>query len=156
VSSWEQAVDFLKAAVIAGVREFVVCGGARNAVLLEVLSKMEAAGKVRVWSHFEERSAGFFALGRTMVSGEPCAVVVTSGTAVAELLPATVEAFYQVRPLVLITADRPEAFRGSGAPQAIEQEGIFSDYAMKDLSQWQGKGPLHLNVPLDEAFAIAE
>lgn len=146
----------MEKAVRAGVGEFVVCGGARNAVLLEVLSKMKAAGKIRVWSHFEERSASFFALGRTMVTGKPCAVVVTSGTAVAELLPATVEAFYQARPLVLITADRPESFGDSGAPQAIVQKGIFSGYATENLASWAGKNPLHLNVALEEAFIIGE
>jgi 2-succinyl-5-enolpyruvyl-6-hydroxy-3-cyclohexene-1-carboxylate synthase len=156
MGSWETAVGVLENAVKAGVGEFVVCGGARNAVLLEVLSKMEAAGKVKVWSHFEERSAGFFALGRTMVTGKPCAVVVTSGTAVAELLPAVVEAFYQARPLVLITADRPAGFGDSGAPQAIEQAGIFSTYATDDLESWDGKLPLHLNVALEEAFTIGE
>jgi len=156
VSSWQTAVEILERAVRAGVGEFVVCGGARNAVLLEVLSKMEAARKVRVWSHFEERSAGFFALGRTMGTGKPCAVVVTSGTAAAELLPAAVEAFYQGRPLVLITADRPGSFRDSGAPQAIVQEGIFTEYATVDPGSWEGKGPLHLNIPLEEAFTIGE
>lgn len=140
----------------AGVGEFVVCGGARNAVLLEMLSRMEDSGKVKVWSHFEERSAGFFALGRTMVTGKPCAVVVTSGTAVAELLPAVVEAFYQARPLVLITADRPPGFADSGAPQAIAQAGIFSGYVTEDLGSWEGKKPLHLNVALEENFTIGE
>lgn len=154
MGSWELAVGVLTKAVEAGVGEFVVCGGARNAVLLEVLAKMENAGKVRVWSHFEERSAGFFALGRTMESGKPCAVVVTSGTAVAELLPAAMEAFYQARPLVLITADRPVEARGSGAPQAVEQVGIFTDYASRDLESWEGKAPLHLNVELGEEFEI--
>ena len=152
MGSWDTAVEVLENSVKAGVGEVVVCGGARNAVLLEVLSRMEAAGKVRVWSHFEERSAGFFALGRTMVTGKPCGVVVTSGTAVAELLPAVVEAFYQARPLVLITADRPESFRGSGAPQAVEQVGIFSEYAACDPGSWDGKAPLHLNVELGEDF----
>lgn len=154
MGSWDTAVRVLVKAVEAGVGEFVVCGGARNAVLLEVLAKMEAAGKVRVWSHFEERSAGFFALGRTMMAGKPCGVVVTSGTAVAELLPAVVEAFYQARPLVLITADRPAEARGSGAPQAVEQVGIFTDYAVTDLDSWEGKVPLHLNVELEEEFEI--
>ncbi len=154
MSVWKTAVEVLEGAVKAGVGEFVVCGGARNAVLLEVLGRMEAAGKVRVWSHFEERSAGFFALGRTMVTGRPCGVVVTSGTAVAELLPAVVEAFYQARPLVLVTADRPEGFRGSGAPQVIEQGRIFSEYASVDLENWDGAGPLHLNVGLEEEFEI--
>ncbi|MEP2775505.1 MAG: thiamine pyrophosphate-binding protein [Luteolibacter sp.] len=154
MGSWEMAVGVLVKAVEAGVGEFVVCGGARNAVLLEVLAKMESAGKVRVWSHFEERSAGFFALGRTMETGKPCAVVVTSGTAVAELLPAAMEGFYQARPLVLITADRPAEARGSGAPQAVEQVGIFTEYATADLESWEGKAPLHLNVELAEAFEI--
>ncbi len=136
--------------VKAGVGEFVVCGGARNAVLLEVLARMD--GKVRVWSHFEERSAGFFAMGRTMETGRPCGVVVTSGTAVAELFPAVMEAFYQARPLVLVTADRPEEFRGSGAPQAVEQAGMFQSYAEQDVAKWEGKGPLHVNVELGEEF----
>jgi len=156
VSSWQKAVDGLRDLVQSGVGEYVVCGGARNAVLLEVLAKLEAAGKVKVWSHFEERSAGFFALGRTMVTGKPCAVVVTSGTAVAELLPSVIEAYYQARPLVLLTADRPEHFRGSGAPQAIEQVGIFGEYAGRDLGNWEGKGPLHVNMELDEEFVVGD
>lgn len=156
VSSWQKAVEALRDLMRAGVGEFVVCGGARNAVLLEVLAKLEATGKVRVWSHFEERSAGFFALGRTMETGKPCAVVVTSGTAVAELLPAAVEAHYQARPLVLLTADRPANFRASGAPQAIEQIGIFGEYAAGDLKSWEGKGPLHLNLELEEEFVVED
>lgn len=154
MKTWDTAVGILWKAVEAGLGDFVVCGGARNAVFLEVLAQMEKAGKVRVWSHFEERSAGFFALGRTMETGKPCAVVVTSGTAVAELLPAVVEGYYQARPLVLITADRPELFRGSGAPQAVEQVGIFSEYACTDWETWNGMRPLHLNVELEEAFEI--
>ncbi|MBK1833144.1 thiamine pyrophosphate-binding protein [Roseibacillus ishigakijimensis] len=130
-----------------GLRQFVVCGGARNAPLLEWIARIEGA---EVYSHFEERGAGFFALGRTMVTDEPCAVVVTSGTAVAELLPAVVEAYYQQRPLVVISADRPESFRGTGAPQAIEQEGIFGLYAADRVTFWEGRGPLHLNIPLEE------
>lgn len=154
MGSWEMAVGVLRGLVGRGVGEFVVCGGARNAVLLEVLARMEAEGKVRVWSHFEERSAGFFALGRTMETGRPCAVVVTSGTAVAELLPAVVEGFYQARPLVLVTADRPAEARGSGAPQAVEQVGIFSGYAVAEPEGWEGRVPLHVNVELGEDFEV--
>ncbi len=130
----------------AGVSEFVVCGGARNAVLVAHLVALES---VRVWRHFEERSAAFFALGRTKETGLPCAVVTTSGTAVAECLPAVVEAHYTAKPLVIVSADRPEAFRGSGAPQTIEQEDIFTTYAHSG-DGWNGWGPWHLNVPLDE------
>jgi 2-succinyl-5-enolpyruvyl-6-hydroxy-3-cyclohexene-1-carboxylate synthase len=135
------------------VGEFVICAGARNAALIEALARAEAAGHARLWRHFEERSAGFFALGRCMQTGQPCAVVTTSGTATAELLPAMIEAFYQNRPLVALTADRPSAFRGSGAPQSIEQPGLFGCYAVQgDLSEWEGKGPIHLNVEVEESF----
>lgn len=153
MSSWRDAVDVVESCLAAGVAEFVICAGARNGSLLEAIARAEAAGKVRVWWHFEERSAGFFALGRIMDSAQPCAVVTTSGTAAAELLPAVIEAFYQAKPLVAITADRPQEFRGSGAPQAIEQEGIFGVYAAANgLEAWKGKQPLHLNIPLDEGL----
>jgi len=145
-----------------GVEEFVVCPGARNAGIIEVLAGLEKRGAVRLWTHFEERGAGFFALGRTM-AGRPCAVVTTSGTAVAELLPAVVEAHYQARPLMLVTADRPRRFRGSGAPQAVEQSGIFGVYVEgcddvdeegaddgELLAGWSGKRPWQVNFCLGE------
>jgi 2-succinyl-5-enolpyruvyl-6-hydroxy-3-cyclohexene-1-carboxylate synthase len=157
VNAWEQALKVVKDCLKAGVREFVVCAGARNAVLLEVLARAEKADLVRVWCHFEERSAGFFALGRTMETGEPCAVVTTSGTAASELLPAVIEAFYQARPLIAITADRPATYRGTGAPQAIEQVGIFGSYAWQGtFEDWSGKSPLHLNVEFEEAFEAGD
>ena len=150
-------MDVVKRCLKAGVCEFVICAGARNAALIEALARAESAGLVRIWRHFEERSAGFFALGRTMKTGAPCAVVTTSGTAVAELLPAVIEAFYQNRPLVALTADRPAAFRGTGAPQAIVQPGIFGSYAFDgEIAGWDGKIPLHLNVELEEEFEPGE
>ena len=136
-----------------GCGEFVVCGGARNAGLVALL---EAAGGIRVWRHFEERGAAFFALGRAKDSGCPCAVVTTSGTAVAECLPAVIEAFYSAKPLVVVSADRPECFRGSGAPQTIEQENLFGEYAEKDLMKWNGRKPLHVNVSLEENVVKAD
>jgi 2-succinyl-5-enolpyruvyl-6-hydroxy-3-cyclohexene-1-carboxylate synthase len=148
-------VETVMACLDHGVREFVVCAGARNAALVEVLAQAEAAGLAVVRRHFEERSAGFFALGRTM-QGSPCAVVTTSGTAVAELLPAVIEARYQGRPLVLLTADRPARFRGTGAPQAIVQPGIFGDHAASgDWREWDGRSPWHVNVELEEDFTPA-
>ncbi len=154
MDNWQVAMRGVQELAARGVGEFVVCGGARNAILLEVLG--QAGDAVKVWTHFEERSAGFYALGRTMVTGKPCAVVVTSGTAAAELFPAVMEGFYQHRPLVLVTADRPVAFRGSGAPQAVEQVGIFGDYAETRLEDWTGTGPLHVNLELGEGFAPAQ
>jgi 2-succinyl-5-enolpyruvyl-6-hydroxy-3-cyclohexene-1-carboxylate synthase len=153
VNAWPPALDVVKRCLKLGVREYVVCAGARNAALIEALARAETAGLVRLWRHFEERSAGFFALGRTMETGTPCAVLTTSGTAAAELLPAVIEAFYQNRPLVALTADRPASFRGTGAPQSIEQPGIFGVYAFDgDPSAWDGRTPLHLNAEFDEAF----
>lgn len=126
-------------------------------MLIEAIVRAEAAGAARVWRHCEERSAGFFALGRTMKTGKPCAVVTTSGTAAAELLPAVIEAFYQARPLVAITADRPAAFRGSGAPQSIDQIGLFGPHAAQcDLKDWDGRGPLHCNVECAESIECGE
>ena len=143
--------------VSAGIREYVVCPGARNALLIEALVRAESAGMVTLRRHFEERSAGFFAMGRTMCSGEPCAVVTTSGTAVAELLPAVIEARYQGRPLVAITADRPASFRGTGAPQCITQPGIFGEHAGHgDLATWDRRSPWHLNVELAEEMQTGD
>jgi len=155
-SAWQIAGEAIQQALAVGVAEFVVCGGARNAVILEHLARLEAADRVRVWSHFEERSAGFFALGRTLETGCPCAVVTTSGTAVAELLPAIIEANYQARPLVAITADRPANARGSGSPQTIIQPGIFGPHAHADPATWNGRTPLHLNVELPEDIDIPQ
>jgi len=87
--------------------------------------------------------------------------VTTSGTAAGELLPATMEAHYGGLPLVLITADRPRRFRGTGAPQSVEQVGLFGCYAHEgqdleegdtcDLMDWKRQGPIHLNICFEEA-----
>jgi 2-succinyl-5-enolpyruvyl-6-hydroxy-3-cyclohexene-1-carboxylate synthase len=125
-----------------------------------LISALLECEDVVVWSHFEERAAGFYALGRMMDTREPCAVITTSGTAVAELLPAVVECYYQGRPLLVISADRPSNYRGSGAPQAIEQVGIFGNYVggcedveggLAELFHgWNGRMPWHVNVCLGE------
>ena len=130
----------IQACLAVGVSEFVLCGGARN---VELVAGLDALGdRVKLWNYPEERSGAFFAMGRSRGKGEPVAVVTTSGTAVAELLPAAIEAHYQRVPLVLVTADRPAEFRGSGAPQAIEQVGIFGAYAEDSLEDWRGDCPL--------------
>lgn len=108
-----------------GVKKYVVCAGSRNAELIHALTESSS----ELFRHFEERSAAFFALGKAKQCLEPVAVITTSGTAAAELLPACIEAHYSGVPLVLITADRPSSFRGTGAPQAIEQVSLFGPYA---------------------------
>ena len=127
----------------AGVTDFCVCGGSRNAPLIAVVSG-------NIYTFVDERSAAFFALGRIKRDERPVAVITTSGTAVAELFPATIEAYYSGAPLVLITADRPARFRGTAAPQSIEQIGLFGVYAKTDFDRWDRRTPLHINVEFDE------
>ena len=137
-----------------GVQSFVVCAGARNAPLVKMLS--DRVSGQRIHHFFDERSAAFFALGRARREGAPVVVITTSGTAAAELLPATIEAHYSGVPLVLVTADRPAEYRGTGAPQAIEQVGLFSHYVPRTFDiqkldevgrvQLRRDGPTHVNV----------
>ena len=121
----ELAHSIIQQLVDIGVKEFILCAGARNSPFVQV---MDANRHIKLWNFFEERSAGFFALGRIAATRTPVAVITTSGTAVAELLPAAIEGTYSSLPLIMITADRPKRFRGSGAPQSIDQVGIFSYY----------------------------
>jgi 2-succinyl-5-enolpyruvyl-6-hydroxy-3-cyclohexene-1-carboxylate synthase len=150
-------LDVLQKLIEAGVTEFCVCPGARNSPFIDLLLKLPTVTRLHF---FEERSAAFFALGRIKSSDRPVAIVTTSGTAAGELLPATMEAYYSALPLVLLTADRPRRFRGTGAPQTAEQVGIFGIYTEKSidlaagenlsLSDWSGMKPLHLNVCFEE------
>lgn len=151
----------LQACARAGVDEVVLCAGARNAPFVSALTY---GHRLRTHSFFEERSAAFFALGRIQAHGRPVAVITTSGTAAAELLPATIEADYQRLPLVLITADRPKALRGTGAPQTIVQPGLFGEHVEAcldiegeppDTLAWSHQRPLHLNVCFDEPLLDA-
>jgi 2-succinyl-5-enolpyruvyl-6-hydroxy-3-cyclohexene-1-carboxylate synthase len=149
------AHELLRSVRERGVRDFSVCAGSRNSPLLAVLGTESATSpalddRLHVVSFVDERSASFFALGRIKLLGRPAAVVTTSGTAVAELLPATIEAYYSGLPLILITADRPARYRGTGAPQTIDQLGIFGRYATTELASWRADGPLHLNIEFDE------
>ncbi|HEV7486202.1 MAG TPA: thiamine pyrophosphate-binding protein [Thermoanaerobaculia bacterium] len=133
-----EARRVIEQACALGATDFCVCAGSRNAPLLAVL----AGSDLRIYSFVDERAAAFFALGRAKMTGRPAAVVTTSGTAVAELLPAAIEAHYSGTPLILITADRPARYRGTGAPQSIEQEEIFGVYARGSVT--------HINVEFDE------
>ena len=151
------AKHILEEVISQGVTEFCLCPGSRNAPLIYPLIH---SSQVHLTYWPEERSAAFFALGRIKATGRPVAVVTTSGTAAGELLPATMEAYYTGLPLVLITADRPRRFRGSGAPQSAEQVGLFGCYAREmydlegeevcSLEHWTQKEPLHLNVCFEE------
>src|SRR5271165_1013375 len=109
-----------------GMRAACTSPGSRCAPLVLSLARDE---RLRCFSHVDERCAGFFALGMAKASGLPAAVACTSGTAVAELLPAAIEAREARVPLLLLTADRPSDLRENGAGQAIDQLKLFGGAA---------------------------
>jgi 2-succinyl-5-enolpyruvyl-6-hydroxy-3-cyclohexene-1-carboxylate synthase len=152
-----------------GVAELVVCPGSRSTpVVLAAL----ATPSLRLHVRLDERSAGFFAIGRALVSGRPVGVVVTSGTAAAELAASVAEADRAGVPLVVVTADRPPELRGVGAPQTIDQVKLFGGAVRRfedpgtvrpgSEGSWRplaarlvsaardGRGPVHLNLSLVE------
>ena len=126
VPSVVAAAVVLDAAVAAGVREVVVCPGSRSAPLALCAARDP---RVRVHTRIDERSAAFFALGMARVTGRPAVVVMTSGTAVANCLPAVIEAAHAHVPLVVASADRPARLVGTGASQTIDQVGMFGGFA---------------------------
>jgi 2-succinyl-5-enolpyruvyl-6-hydroxy-3-cyclohexene-1-carboxylate synthase len=108
--------------VSEGLEHVVICPGSRSTPLaVAFAARYELSIHVRV----DERSAGFFALGIALRTKRPVAVLVTSGTAAAELHAAVVEASYANVPLLIITADRPPELHGVGAPQTIDQNNLF-------------------------------
>lgn len=137
----------------AGVTDACVCAGSRNGPLLAAVGTTPG---LAVYSFVDERSATFFALGRAKLQQRPVAVITTSGTAVAEMLPAAIEAYYSGVPLVLVSADRPARFRRTGAPQCIDQEALFGPYADTSIDEWRRDRPLHLNLEFDEPLIDAE
>ncbi|RMG42901.1 MAG: 2-succinyl-5-enolpyruvyl-6-hydroxy-3-cyclohexene-1-carboxylic-acid synthase [Candidatus Dadabacteria bacterium] len=108
-----------------GAKNFWLSPGSRSAAL--ALAAAEHA-EINLHTHFDERGAAFAALGAARVSGLPSVLICTSGTAVANYLPAVIEASQSEVPLILLTADRPVEKRETGAHQTINQPGIFSRY----------------------------
>ncbi|WP_299446485.1 2-succinyl-5-enolpyruvyl-6-hydroxy-3-cyclohexene-1-carboxylic-acid synthase [uncultured Phycicoccus sp.] len=111
--------------VRGGVRDVVLAPGSRSAPLAYAALAAEADGRLRLHVRVDERSAGFLALGLAKGAARPVAVVTTSGTAVANLHPAVLEAHHAGVPLVVLSADRPHDLRGTGANQTTAQPGIF-------------------------------
>jgi len=155
-----------------GVRDACVTPGSRSTPLTVALAEQDA---IRPWLHLDERSSAFFALGLARASGRPVALVCTSGTAAANYHPAVVEADLSRVPLIVCTADRPPHLRNVGAPQTIDQVGlygvsvrherdlpapgspdaspqVFAQAAAHAVESSLGPlpGPVHLNVPFDE------
>ena len=164
---WSQV--FIEQLASLGVQYACISPGSRSTPLTYVLSRNR---KIKSYIHFDERSSAFFALGLAKATGKPVLVVTTSGTAVAELYPAIIEAYQQRTPLIICTADRPPELIGTGANQTINQHNIFKNHirwfrdlglpsisdvgfhylqkvAIKayQISSFEDRGPVHLNLP---------
>jgi 2-succinyl-5-enolpyruvyl-6-hydroxy-3-cyclohexene-1-carboxylate synthase len=156
VTSTDLARRVLLALIEAEVTEVVIAPGSRNAPLSFAAHHAAAAGLLRLHTRVDERTAAFLALGLTKV-GARAAVVCTSGTAVANLHPAVLEAAHAGVPMVALTADRPARLRGTDANQTTDHVGIFGQLVeTHDLDETTElpflgpRGPLHLNVRLDD------
>lgn len=114
---------FVDALAAAGVKAAVVSPGSRNTPLTLAFAEHP---EIAVYSHLDERSAGFFALGLAKSTGVPVVLCCTSGTATANYYPAVMEAFEARVPLLVVTADRPHQLRDVGANQAVRQPGMYA------------------------------
>ena len=168
------ALALLKALSLQGLRRLVLCPGSRSGPLAVAAGLLGSHG-LDLFTAIDERSAAFFALGLGRADGVPTAVVTTSGSAVANLLPAVVEADYGAVPLLLLTADRPARLKGCGANQTVNQEQFLAASTRLQLQADPGGlgsmpvaaidqlaaaawsacladplGAVHLNLPLEE------
>lgn len=164
----QPAAVHLAQQVAARLAEFatdvVLCPGSRNAPLSLALI---AHPGLRVHVRLDERSAAFLALGLARVQQRHVAVVMTSGSAVSNCLPAVVEAAHSHTPLLVLSADRPQRLVGTGASQTIQQQGIFSTFTQTTQINTVGDLPAfserlsadrlaHINVAFDVPLVGSE
>jgi 2-succinyl-5-enolpyruvyl-6-hydroxy-3-cyclohexene-1-carboxylate synthase len=160
-----------------GVEFVSLAPGSRNGPISLALIEAEKQGLISIHVRIDERSAAFLALGSAIKTGKPAAVLTTSGTAVANIFPAIIEAKYAGIPFIVLTADRPAAFQGTGANQVIAQREIFGSYVSRSIeiasesltietasareairdrinsvftAATRNRGPVHLNIALAE------
>jgi 2-succinyl-5-enolpyruvyl-6-hydroxy-3-cyclohexene-1-carboxylate synthase len=171
---WARA--FMDELARMGVRHVCVAPGSRSTPLVMALAN---DGRFTTWVHLDERSAGFFALGIGKVTKRPAAVITTSGTATANLLPSVIESSLGGVPLLVLTTDRPLRLRGSDANQTIDQEGLYGSYPRASLDAGDPAeerlvdarklacraaaltlgpepGPVHVNLPFDKPLDPVE
>lgn len=153
-----------------GIEYACICPGSRNSPLTYAIT----SSNIKCFSHIDERSASFFALGISKKTKKPAIVISTSGTATANFFPAIIEANYSKTPLIIITADRPKEILKTGANQTIEQKNMFGGnvkvYSNIDSSNMKlneldnllfeivsysngysdPPGPVHINIPFTE------
>jgi len=163
---------FVKQLEVLQIRNVCISPGSRNTPLTLAFAENK---KFKKYIHADERSSGFFALGLSKKINEPVVLVTTSGTAVAELYPAIIEAYQQRIPLIVCTADRPVYLKNTGANQTINQENIFRNHIRRfwdvgfprltkkklfsftkkineiiSLAAEKDKGPVHINFQFEK------
>lgn len=172
VSSIKGVHELVQLCIAYGIKHVVVSPGSRNAPLS--VSFDHYAKQINCCVIPDERSAAFFALGIALAKHEPVAVVCTSGSAALNYAPAVSEAFYQKIPLIVLTADRPQAWINQSDGQTIMQSNLYGNHVKKsvnlpvvqsaDDAWWHNRlineaflsattvplGPVHINVPLNE------
>lgn len=173
------AAELISEFVALGVTNFYLSPGARSQALAIAVGQLAQAGHIDLTVVLDERSMSFAALGRSLGSSTPSVLITTSGTAVANLHPAVLEANHSGIPLILLTADRPKVLRNKGANQTTQQPGIFADAlrlmidvdapetnAMPDAANLarqalahalgERPGPVQLNLQFTEPLSSAE
>lgn len=175
--SWSRVI--LNALIRYGVQHFCIAPGSRSTPLTLEALYLQQQNLAECHSHFDERGLGFFALGIAKSTQSPVAIIVTSGTAVANLLPAVIEASLTHQNLIVLSADRPPELIGCGANQAIDQQNLFGSYPLSHLNlpkpsidysanwlvatleqalhkQAQQGGVIHINAPFAEPLYEAD
>ena len=151
-SASELAQLLVRRLLALGASEAVISPGSRSGPVARAICAAEEAGLLRLHVRVDEREAAFLALGMAKASGQCTPIVTTSGTAVANLHPAMLEAAHAGVQLLAVTADRPARLRGTGANQTTDQRHIFPGIqfveSIEDLVP--ADGPTHLNLELDE------
>ncbi|MEE2668839.1 MAG: 2-succinyl-5-enolpyruvyl-6-hydroxy-3-cyclohexene-1-carboxylic-acid synthase [Gemmatimonadota bacterium] len=171
---WARA--FIDELARQGVEHASLAPGSRSTPLVMACARDK---RIRTWVHLDERCAGFFALGIGRSSGRPSAVITTSGTATANILPAVVEASHAGVPMVVLTADRPPELRGTDANQTIDQRAIYGSFVRENLDAGMPSaealrgvrtlacramastltprpGPVHVNLPFEKPLEPTE
>jgi len=171
------SVALLQQFVASGVRDVVLSPGSRSQALALAAAELERLGQLRLRVRIDERVAGFLALGLAVETQTPVLVITTSGTAVANLHPAVLEAHHSGVPLIVLSGDRPDELRGIGSNQTTTQPGIFGAAVQRtwdvgaptgepgeqdaarelarDAVAAAARGPVHLNLAFREPLSGA-
>ncbi len=153
------SLELLKTLVAKGMKYIVLCPGSRSGPLALAAASLSKSKELTLITSIDERSAAFLALGISAASGKVIGVITTSGSAVANLLPAAVEADRSCHPLLFLTADRPLRLKECGANQAVNQQDFLTSVIRHfDESPKEGMHLIskeRLNSLVEKSFEMA-